>query len=64
METNNHDLMQITHLHLVQISRITGAVPPPHTPLWREKDKFIIPTQKNTDCLLLASKKIGLDMSA
>jgi hypothetical protein len=47
------------------MSRITGAVPlHPHTPLWLVKDKFIFPTEKNTESLLLVSKKFGLDMNA
>jgi len=47
------------------MSRITEAVPLlPHTSLWLTKDKFIFPTEKNTESLLLASEKFGLDMNA
>ena len=65
LETNDHVRMPTTRLHLVQMSRITGAVPLlPHTPLWLVKDKFILPTEKNIESLLLVSKKFGLDMNA
>jgi hypothetical protein len=47
------------------MSRKTGAVPLlPHTPLWLAKDKFVFPTEKNTESLILASKTFGLDMKA
>jgi hypothetical protein len=47
------------------MSKIAGAVPPlPNTPLWLSNDKFIFPTEKNTESLLLASKKFGVDINA
>jgi hypothetical protein len=32
-------------------------------PLWREKDNFIFLTKKNTDALLVVSKKVGLEIN-
>jgi hypothetical protein len=53
--------MLTTHLHLLSMSRMNGAIPllPPILPSWRRKEKFLLflLTNRRTDDITTVQKK-------